>query len=435
MASPRSSIFDGVDPQLLELVKYLQQSHKPYGVSITSGLRQPSGGNRSFHHPDESGRGRAIDFQLYDRKSGQRLANYKDPTHAKAYQTAANEVYQQALRTNPELAKRLRWGGYFGLGGQHSLDLMHLDLGGDKVGMQGGSWQSGWTPEMMKHWGLDQSGGAGGATAGTSMQGPPGPDAVRRAFLASIARGEAPDYNVLYGGGKFSDYSKHPGQTISGPDPFDPKRQLASTAAGKYQFLKSTWDEQAAKYGYKDFSPETQDTAAWNYANDTYKAKTGRDLATDLSSRDPALINQAGTALKEVWPSLPGGSQTGKAWEGKQFSDVYSENLGMGDDGQPAQGSNPLQLTVKAQPEKPAASPYAKAGGFLADALSGMGKSLGAGATPAVANPYATKEATTVPMAMSTPSAPTPIVDPKQQELQRQQLALAMQRLNTGRLW
>lgn len=80
-----------------------------------------------------------------------------------------------------------------------------------------------------------------------------------RAFLAVIRRGEgtgdAGGYNRLFGGGTFSSYAQHPNQLVV-------KSGYRSTAAGAYQFIKSTWDETAAAMGLRDFSPASQDIGA-----------------------------------------------------------------------------------------------------------------------------------------------------------------------------
>ena len=152
------------------------------------------------------------------------------------------------------------------------------------------------------------TGGPGTLTASTAgAEGPrgpapKGPGDVRKAFLDTIAKGESPGgaYDYIIGGQRFTDYSKHPGVTGSAG------RYGSSTAAGKYQFLKSTWDEQAAKYGYKDFKPETQDAAAWNYAKDVYSQKSGRDLEKDLASGDANTLNNISKTLGQTWTSLPG---------------------------------------------------------------------------------------------------------------------------------
>jgi hypothetical protein len=46
---------------------------------------------------------------------------------------------------HPELDKKLRWGGYFGgaKGKYGAMDTMHFDLGGEHLGMAGGSWEGG----------------------------------------------------------------------------------------------------------------------------------------------------------------------------------------------------------------------------------------------------------------------------------------------------
>jgi muramidase (phage lysozyme) len=141
---------------------------------------------------------------------------------------------------------------------------------------------------------------------------------VRDRVLAAISSTESPGYDVMYGGGKFTDYSNHPHarQTHGG---------ISSDAAGKYQFLGSTWDEQQKKYGYKDFSPESQDEAAWNYAKDIYARKTGNaDLEEALASNDPARVNAAAAILNQTWTSLPGGKEQSKGYGNKSFWDVYS---------------------------------------------------------------------------------------------------------------
>lgn len=77
-----------------------------------------------------------------------------------------------------------------------------------------------------------------------------------RKFLDFLGEAEGADYNVIVGGSRFNDYSRHPGvvglRTKEGP----------STAAGKYQITQTTYNEFAPKLGIKDFSPESQDKIA-----------------------------------------------------------------------------------------------------------------------------------------------------------------------------
>ena len=67
-------------------------------------------------------------------------------------------------------------------------------------------------------------------------------------------------YYTAFGGGRLSSLADHPRYR----KPFrqtDGKINYTS-AAGKYQFLKSTWDGLARKYGFSDFSPQNQDLGA-----------------------------------------------------------------------------------------------------------------------------------------------------------------------------
>jgi len=130
---------------------------------------------------------------------------------------------------------------------------------------------------------------------------------VGRPLLDAIAGSESPDYNTVYGGGKFDDMSDHPRRAV--PIASGPNRGKTSSAAGRYQFLGSTWDEVKKEAGLSDFSPENQDLGAWHLANKTYKQKTGRDLESDLTSAkgNPEAIKGIGGMLSGVWTSLPGG--------------------------------------------------------------------------------------------------------------------------------
>lgn len=150
-------------------------------------------------------------------------------------------------------------------------------------------------------------------------------DAHQKALLDTIAGPEsAGAYDVIYGGSKFTDFSDHPRKAV--PIASGPNVGKTSSAAGKYQFLGSTWDTYRDKLGLKDFSPASQDQAAWALAADTYKAKTGGDLAVDLQSGDPEKIAAVGRTLNGVWTSLPGGIEQGI--DGNKFLTAYSSNLG-----------------------------------------------------------------------------------------------------------
>ena len=149
--------------------------------------------------------------------------------------------------------------------------------------------------------GLETGGGGGGATPSGGGGGGTGSDTLGprtainmsvppegRALLDVLASGEAKDYNVLNGGGTFSDYSRHPG----------------GRAAGRYQDLPSTWAGIQRETGIHDFSPASQDKGNWYLAQRDYKRNTGRDLLAELKSGDPGRIAAVGNALRGTWISL-----------------------------------------------------------------------------------------------------------------------------------
>lgn len=143
-----------------------------------------------------------------------------------------------------------------------------------------------------------------------------------RALLDTISGPglEGANYNTIVGGGKFDDFSRHPNKvglvTRHGP----------STAAGRYQIIGTTWRNLQKQYPgeFTDFTPATQDKAAWYLARDRYKRETGRDLATDLKSKNKNDIQRIGKVLSGEWTSLPGGIEQGSG--AGQFASKYLQN-------------------------------------------------------------------------------------------------------------
>jgi muramidase (phage lysozyme) len=108
-------------------------------------------------------------------------------------------------------------------------------------------------------------------------------------FLNFLGAAEGAGYNTIVGGKSFSSYDKHPGivgvVTKDGP----------STAAGKYQITKTTYDDVAPKLGITDFSPASQDRIA------IYLLNRNRSLEdVQAGNFEAAIAKNGGT-----WASLP----------------------------------------------------------------------------------------------------------------------------------
>lgn len=119
-----------------------------------------------------------------------------------------------------------------------------------------------------------------------------------QSFLDALASAEGTggDYNIIVGGKKFEG-TQHPNivglVTEAGP----------STAAGKYQITKQTWDYLQSKYSdLTDFSPANQDKAAMYLAKERYKINTkGRDLEADLLAGNTTYLR---SALQDTWRGI-----------------------------------------------------------------------------------------------------------------------------------
>lgn len=130
-----------------------------------------------------------------------------------------------------------------------------------------------------------------------------------RGILNIIARDESNGaYTIMNGGAHFTSFADHPG----------PGREGHSSAAGRYQFIYSTWKSAQRALGLPDFSPESQDRAAVWLAEQDYKTRTGRNLQADLQSGDHALI-------EGVRKSLAGNGNQNVTW--KALQGVSSEDF------------------------------------------------------------------------------------------------------------
>lgn len=143
----------------------------------------------------------------------------------------------------------------------------------------------------------------GGQFSGSAASIPP----EGKALLDAIAGSESSGYNSRYPSKSFDNkWVDHP--RISEVIRSGPNRGRTSDAAGRYQFLSSTWDQYKPA---KAFTPENQDIAAYRLAIAAYGyGESG--LINDLKT-DPAKVARK---LSRTWTSLPGGIEPNNATRG-----------------------------------------------------------------------------------------------------------------------
>ena len=177
-----------------------------------------------------------------------------------------------------------------------------------------------------------------------------------RAMLDTIAFAEGADYNTNYGGKSF-DTSKgwsHPRNKVDGG-------RWASDAAGKYQFLSTTWDEVAGQLGLKDFSPRSQDIAALRLIE-----RRGVDLGA-LAAGDPGADTFA--KLAPEWASLP--TREGKSFYGQPVKGLdklmgrYRQSLSA--TGAPPSSGATFPASTPAAGAAAGGMPVAAGGGIFSD--------------------------------------------------------------------
>ena len=108
--------------------------------------------------------------------------------------------------------------------------------------------------------------------------------------VIAYAEGTGKEYNIIYGYKRFDSYSSHPRRTVC-------SNGYCSTAAGRYQFIASTWDYICRILKLEDFSPKNQDIAALFLV---YSKGVEVDRINNYE-----LFKQAIYKLNMVWASFP----------------------------------------------------------------------------------------------------------------------------------
>lgn len=151
--------------------------------------------------------------------------------------------------------------------------------------------------------------------------------ALMRTISASESNAKNP-YVLLYGGDHIHNLNRHPNVCVkiaSGPN-----KRKCSTAAGRYQFLTSTWLEKARKYhphphgftglGIYSFEPKYQDKVTYKWLKDH------RAWGTDI----PFLLKQGRVdevlqMLSGTWTSLGYGIEDN--WVTPYLAKIYQQVL------------------------------------------------------------------------------------------------------------
>lgn len=132
-----------------------------------------------------------------------------------------------------------------------------------------------------------------------------------RALMRTISASEANDpspYTLLYGGSHVQNLSQHPDRCMR--IRVGPNRGDCTTAAGRYQFLTTTWIEKANLYhprppqfwlwGSYSFEPEDQDRVVYAWLSDP-QSWGGVDIPALLEAGE---LDQVLQLLSGTWTSL-----------------------------------------------------------------------------------------------------------------------------------
>lgn len=140
-----------------------------------------------------------------------------------------------------------------------------------------------------------------------------------QAFLAMIRHFESGgDYSILYGGGHFDSYAKHPDIRVPFFNP-ETQRDDFSTAAGAYQINYPTYLTWNAIAMCGDFSPSSQDALAI----------TGLKLHGVLPDIMAGNFASAVAGISNVWASMPGSQAQQHPARLAMVQQIYEANGGL----------------------------------------------------------------------------------------------------------
>jgi muramidase (phage lysozyme) len=159
-----------------------------------------------------------------------------------------------------------------------------------------------------------------------------GGDPYIRALMRTISASESntsTPYAVLYGGQHIKDLSRHPDRCIT--IRVGPNRGNCTTAAGRYQFLTTTWQEKARLYHPEppawytpwstySFEPQYQDQVVHAWLSDP--AAWGYDLSALLQQGQ---VDQVLELLSGTWTSLGYGIESNSMTS--RLPEIYSQVL------------------------------------------------------------------------------------------------------------
>lgn len=400
MAVARSHQFNpNLDPELLRSIEAAAAAYKPYRAELRSGYRP---GDKRQH-----GRGEALDIQLYDPKTGAALDSYQSGGAISPYQQFANSWYQSLT---PEQQAKARWGGYFGdpnsadYGTKYgNQDYMHFDFGRTpELGMLAGDWNTGFNAGAQKKLGLSAGGGIEAIDA--QMKAAGYTPEQRRNAIASIESAGSGDYAAR---GREADPAGHRG-------------------LGRYQVMDynvAPWAEQ-------------------------YLKQSG--VTTDQFMKDPALQDKLFDAVYGDYVKQYGERGAASKWftgsekeppttdangklTGKSYADKYMAALG----GTPTAQHPPNPTVGTGGFVKPGADTTQVPAATATPWWKKLGESIGKGGMAMAGG--GGLDMPNRPALSSVPArideGDTPTIDPRQQDMQRQMLAEAMARLNSGKLY
>ena len=131
------------------------------------------------------------------------------------------------------------------------------------------------------------------------------PNVRKMLDVIANAEGVKHGYNTIFGNERSNDLKAHP--NVKKEFTQTDGKKNSTTAAGRYQFLKGTWDKVSKKYELTDFSPKNQDLAA-------VALILGRGALGDVMKGD---FTKAVGKLGNEWASLPSSpyAQPKKSWK------------------------------------------------------------------------------------------------------------------------